>query len=137
MRILFDTNVVLDVLLRREPHRRAALRLLARVETGRLTGQLCATTVTTLHDLISKALGAARAREEIRKLLGLFEIASVHRTVLDAAARSPFADFEDAVLSEAAREAGAEGLVTRNTKDFQHARLPVYTPDELLAAFEA
>jgi hypothetical protein len=56
---------------------------------------------------------------------------------LDAALRGAFLDYEDAVAHEAAREAGAAGIVTRNGKDFAHACLPVFDPPALLSALVA
>jgi predicted nucleic acid-binding protein len=79
LKVLFDTNVVLDVLLGREPHVAASADLLARAETGDLTGYLCATTVTTLHYLTAKAIGPEQASTHLRNLLALCEIAPVHR----------------------------------------------------------
>ena len=64
MRVLFDTNVVLDLLLARQPHVETAAALVARVERGELTGCLCATTVTTIFYLASKAVGAEAARAQ-------------------------------------------------------------------------
>ncbi len=133
MRVLFDTNVVLDLLLARQPHVETAAALVARVERGELTGCLCATTVTTIFYLASKAVGAEAARAQLKLLLGLFEVAPVNRSVLDGALASGFADFEDAVLHEAAVLWGAECLVSRNGRDFRRARLPVYAPGELEA----
>ena len=97
--MLFDTNVLLDVLLKRQPFVRDAALLVSHVEKGHLTGLICATTVTTLF-------------YEALKL--------------------PFADYEDAVLHEAARHAGADAVVTRNTKDFSGAALHIYAPQELI-----
>lgn len=48
-----------------------------------------------------------------------------------------FRDYEDGVLHQAALSAGVDGISTRNTKDFQHSKLPVYTPEELLSALNA
>ena len=73
MRVLFDTNVILDLLLERQPHVEAAAALVARVERGQLKGCLCATTVTTIFYLASKVVGAEAAREQLKLLLGLFE----------------------------------------------------------------
>lgn len=101
---------------------------------GSLSGLLCATTVTAIHYLSVRVLGPPQARSEVRKLLRLFEVAPVTRAVLEEALDSPLRDFEDAVLTEAARQTGAEGIVTRNVKDFHRSPLPVYAPDELLAA---
>ena len=102
MRILFDTNVILDVLLDREPFSSTAAKLFSEVEAGNIAGYVCATTITTLHYLASKVMGAASAKEQINKLTMLFEIAPVNRAVLDAALLSEFKDFEDAVVHEAA-----------------------------------
>lgn len=136
MRLLFDTNVVLDVMLDREPHVAASAEVLSRVEAGDVTGCICATTVTTIHYLATRALGAARSLGEVRKLLSLFELAPVNRTVLETALDLGFPDYEDAVLHEAARQVSAQGIVTRNSRHFKKASLPVYTPEELSRALD-
>ena len=137
MKVLFDTNVVLDHLLDREPHADTAERLLNLVDTGRIEGVICSTTATTIHYLASKAVGAAAAVEHLRKLLAIFDVACVDREVLQGALDLGFADFEDAVLHEAARKVGATAIVTRNGKDFARSSLPVFDPSELLAAVYA
>jgi len=134
VKVLFDTNVVLDVLLNREPHAEPAARLLSLVDTGELEGVICATTVTTVHYVACRARDDATARRCVEHVLELFDIASVDRPVLLAALRPGFADFEDAVLHESAVAAGAAAIVTRNPKDFAGASLPVFDPSELLAA---
>ncbi|MBM3263041.1 MAG: PIN domain-containing protein [candidate division Zixibacteria bacterium] len=133
MNILFDTHVVLDVLLKRLPHAPTAARLFAAVEHRFLTGFVAATTMTTIFYLAEKVAGASQARQDIRRLLTLFTVAPVNRPVLDDALQGQFADYDDAVLHEAARHIGAEGIVTRNGGDFTAATLRIYTPDELLA----
>jgi len=137
VKVLFDTNVVLDVLLAREPFVRPATLLLCMVDRGEIRGLLGATTLTTLHYLASKGIGRERAREQVRRLLDLFDVAPVDREVLHQALEVDFPDFEDAVLHEAARAVGAEAIVTRNGNDFRQATLPVYTPEELLRALQA
>lgn len=137
MRLVFDTNVILDVLLARDPFVEASARVFDANVRDRVSGLLGATTVTTLFYLVSTARDADSAHNQVRELLSLFEIAPVNRRVLEAAATSPFADFEDAVLHEAARVAGSDGIVTRNASDFARATLPVYTPSELLSALDS
>lgn len=132
MKILLDTNVVLDLLMDRQPHADAAVELFARIENGNVAGCLCATTITTLFYLTAKAVGTARARDEIGKLLSLFEPAPVNRIVLKSALQRDFNDFEDAVIHEAARLVGADAIVTRNLKDFTKPRIPVYSPEEMV-----
>jgi len=134
VKVLFDTNVVLDVLLAREPHVGVVALLLSLVDNKRIDGVLCATTVTTIHYLAAKAVGPKQAETHIRALIALFEIAPVTRDVLARAMDCGFADYEDAVLHEAAVLSGAAAIVTRNGKDFARATLPVLAPVELLAA---
>lgn len=133
MRVLFDTNIPLDVLFSREPHLRFAQRLLEHVNHGDLEGLLCATTLTTIYYLSAKTVGAERARKVVGELLAMFEVASVDQTILKRALDLGFADFEDAVLHEAAHAAGADAIVTRNSRDFARSTLRVYEPAELLA----
>lgn len=137
MKVLFDTNVILDVLLQRAPHVAASASLLSRAEAGEVTCYLCATTVTTLHYMTAKALGSEQACAHLRNLLALCEIAPVHRPVLEKALDAGFHDFEDAVLHEAARQVAADAIATRNLQDFKKSVLPVYTPEELLKVLAA
>lgn len=137
MRVLFDTNVILDVLLARSPHAEPAIALLDRVAAKEVHGLLGATTVTTIHYLTSKALGTRGAQQHLRTLLGLFDIAPVTRAVLTDALGLGFPDYEDAVLHESARHAGAEGIVTRDSQGFMKARLTVYAPAELVRLLRA
>lgn len=106
--------------------------LLDRVASRTLDGLLGATTLTTIHYLATKVVGARAARGHLRTLLGLFEVAPVTRVVLTDALDLSLPGYEDAVLHEAGRHAGAEAIVTRNATGFAKARLKVYAPDELL-----
>lgn len=137
MKVLFDTNVVLDVLLARDPHVHDASKLFALVDRGLLVGSICATTATTVHYLAAKSVGAARARVLVQELLELFQVAPVDGAVLERALHLAFSDFEDAVLHEAASASGVSAIVTRNGGDFVEATLPVFAPNELLAAIAA
>ena len=136
MKILFDTNVILDVLLDRDPFSEPASYLLSRVERSEINGFVCATTITTIYYLTAKILGPKAAIPHIDSLLSLFEIAPVNRAVLENAMSTKFNDFEDAVLHEAARRAGVEYIVTRNVVDFRNSKLPVYEPMEFIKILE-
>ncbi len=132
MKMLLDTNIVLDLLMDRIPFTDAAAELFSKVEDGTVIGYLCATTITTIHYLVAKAVGALRAEEEIKKLLKLFEVAPVNRQVLESALVTDFSDFEDAVIYEAAFYVGAEAIITRNQKDFKKSLISVYSSEEMV-----
>lgn len=137
MKVLFDTNVVLDVLLAREPFADVAARLFSLVDRGDLDGAICATTVTTVDYIAAKSVGPKKTRELVGRLIGMFEVAAVDASVLERALELEFDDFEDAVVHEAARACGADAIVTRNGRDFARASLRVLDPVELLAAIQA
>lgn len=135
MRILVDTNVVLDVLLARQPFLGPSAAVFGLVEQSRIDGLLCATTITTIDYLLCQGMPRPAAKDALRKLLNLFEIAPVNRAVLEEAMNSRVTDFEDAVLDQAGRLAGAERIVTRHQPDFRHAVLKAFEPDEFLFNF--
>lgn len=131
MKVLFDTNVILDVLLKREPHAEFAIKLLSAVENKTIQGYLCATTVTTIDYLLAKTIGKQLAKEHVASLLSLFLIAEVNDKTLKAALDSDFDDFEDAVLYYAGQNVNIDCVVTRNYEDFTAAQLPIHKPQEL------
>jgi len=131
LKILFDTNIVLDVLMDRLPYSDAAVELFSAVEDGAIIGYLCGTTITTVFYLASKTVGTETAHVEIKKLLSLFEVAPANRHVLESALALDFNDFEDAVIHEAACHVGADAIVTRNQKDFKKSRISVYSSEEM------
>lgn len=137
MRVLFDTNVILDILLARQPFVTDATQLFGMAERKEIDGFLCATTVTTIYYLLSKAASDSVSRSSIRSLLTFLDVAPVNRSILQAALALPFNDYEDAVLHESARQAGINAIVTRNGQDFRQAILSVYAPAALLAALKA
>ena len=132
MNILFDTSVVLDVMLDRAPFSEPASHLLSLVEQGDITGFICATTVTTIHYLATKDLGKDHAQNQIKNLITLFDIAPVNRPVIEDALKSKFSDFEDAVIYQSARLVGVEAIITRDIKGFKKSGLPIYSPTEIL-----
>jgi predicted nucleic acid-binding protein len=134
LNILFDTNVVLDGLLDREPFGHQAALLFNAAEESTINGFICANSVTTLFYLMQKAKSQQFARQKVKALLDLFEIAPVNRSVLEDAVHNGFRDYEDGVVYQAALAIHADGIVTRNTADFRNSKIPIYSPLELLVA---
>jgi predicted nucleic acid-binding protein len=131
--ILFDTNVVLDVLLDRKPYVEASAAGWAVVETGKgVNGMLAAHAVTTIHYLIRKEKGNAKAEALVSAILKVFGVAPVDSPILQEALRLRFSDFEDAVTAAAARSAGCEYIVTRDPKGFRGSPVLALTPEALL-----
>jgi predicted nucleic acid-binding protein len=128
-----DTNVVLDVLLDREPHAEHSERVFAAASRGAIRGLLGATTLATVHCIAARDVGERKARTYIEHLLSLFGVAPVTADVLQGALTLNLPDYEDAVLHEAGRRAGATAIITRDRAGFAKGRLTVYTPSEVIA----
>jgi predicted nucleic acid-binding protein len=135
--VLFDVNVVLDVLLDRAPHVTASAAVFAAVETGAAKGLLAAHAVTTIHYLIRREMAPAKARRILSAILGVFDIAPVDAAVIRDALDLPCSDFEDAVTAAAARAAHCDCIVTRDEKGFHGSAVPRFTPEGVLPLLRA
>jgi predicted nucleic acid-binding protein len=135
MTILFDTNVLLDVLLGRT-HAEEGLFLLDRARDGSVDGAVAPTVLTNTFTVGRRTAGADVARSFIESALSFLDVASVsHAGAMRAARR--YEDFEDGVIGEAAAEHGANVICTRNVEDFGPARPEVLTPRELVGLLQA
>ncbi len=132
MRVLWDADVILDVLLEREPNDVASARLMSEIERGQVSGYVCDTTLVTLHGVAQRLVGSERAAREVQKLLLLFDVAPTNRVVLESALAQKKLDFENAVLYEAARHVGADAVATRSFAPFRGAEIPIASPEKLL-----
>jgi predicted nucleic acid-binding protein len=135
LKVIIDTNIILDVLLERTPFFKPAVEIFCLVEDSKIEAFICATTVTTIDYLLTKSLPLKKARTALGHIISLFEIAPVNRAVIERALNSRVADFEDAVLEESGKIAGADCIITRNVKDFKYASIKVFEPIEFLAFF--
>lgn len=135
-KVLLDINVVLDVLADRQPFADDAVAVLARIEKGSLQGFLAAHSVTTLHSLLSKHLGKAKARRVLTDLLQLLGIVPVDEDRLRHALALAWNDFEDAVQAACAEKVEADWLVTRDKRGFKRSAVKPVTPSELLALMQ-
>lgn len=133
-RVLVDLNVVLDVLLDREPHSDAAAALWAAVESDEAEGVVAAHCITTLHYLATRSGGRPFAHKCVSGVLSVFAVAPVDGSVLQQAIAMGWGDFEDAVCAAAATAAGCQAIVTRDATGFKAAALPTLTPLEAVAA---
>ena len=126
-------NIVLDVLLKREPHFKASRAVWAMVETGSVDGLLSAHAVTTIHYLIRRHLGEVKTLRVLTELLEVFDVAPVDGAVLNRALIISASDFEDAVTAAAARHAKCDFIVSRDTTGFRGSSVPCLTPEATIA----
>ena len=132
-RILFDLNIILDVLQERQPFYEDSARLLAYAETGRIQGWIAAHSVTTLFYLVAKDKSPDQAKVTITRLMQFLHVAATDQSTIELALNLPYRDFEDAVQAIAATQNKMDYLVTRNPKDYQPPILTIMQPAEVLA----
>ena len=136
MKILLDTNIILDLLLNREPFSNEAVEIFSLVESKKVEAFLCATTITTIYYLISKSLNKSQSDKVIEDLLQLFNVTKVDKDVLLASLKINGEDFEDSVLYTSAKFENIDVIITRDKKGFTKSKISVQEPREFLAAFK-
>jgi predicted nucleic acid-binding protein len=136
IRVLIDTNIILDVLFDRQPFVEDAVKLWQFVEAKRVIGYLTATTLTNIFYISRKQLGLERARNVIADLIVVFEVWPVGKEVLSAALSLPFADYEDAVQEAVAQQASVDAIITRNLADYTHSTFRVMTAGDIICEIE-
>jgi predicted nucleic acid-binding protein len=133
VRVLLDTNVVLDVLLRRGAWLTEAAVIWEASADGRLSGCVTASAMTDIYYIARKLSGADAARRAVRQCLDSFVILAMDRDDLEAAYASSVADPEDALQIACAARHGLDALVTRDPAGFPAAPVPVWSPSDLIA----
>lgn len=132
MRVLFDTNIVLDVLLKLEPWVTESMAVWQANDGGQIAGYVLASAITDIFYVARRLAGLEIARTAVRTCLEAFEICVVDRRTLEQAEGLPGNDFEDNVQIACASIADLDAIVTRDKKGFKAATIPVLAPSELL-----
>jgi predicted nucleic-acid-binding protein len=130
--VLFDSDVLLDILAQRQPFVIASAQALNTVMKKQVQGFVSGHAITNIFYILRRQIGSEAARKLIENLLQHIQIASVTNQVIHQALQSPIKDFEDAVTSAAAMSAGLEIIVTRNQADFVASLVPAMLPEEFL-----
>jgi predicted nucleic acid-binding protein len=136
MKLLFDTNVILDVLARREPFFADSLGALDLIGGKGVLGAMTANSVTDLFFLYRKHQpDSGKRKSALRTLMNALEVLDTTRALCLSALDSPISDFEDAVVAESAKSWSADFIVTRDEEGFGGSPISAITPTELLDRF--
>ncbi|MGZ3582957.1 MAG: PIN domain-containing protein [Ktedonobacterales bacterium] len=127
VRVLLDTNVVLDWLLDRAPWADEALPLWQARDTGRLIAYIPASVLTDIFYIARRQVGAIAALAGVDQTLAL-EVVAVDKAILLRARALPGNDFEDNVVMACAEAERLDFIITRNTDDFQHSPVKAIEP---------
>lgn len=141
MKVLLDTNVIIDVLQNREPWCKSGKEIFLSVARKDLSGCITAKEAADIHFFSKKQFkGEAnvddKARQILIKIFALFEILDTTESDCKNALSFPNNDYEDALMIETALRSGVDCIITRNTEHFSESPVKVYTPDTFVAACE-
>ena len=132
MKVLIDTNIVLDVLCNRQGLMEASRKVMQLCEVGKINGALCTLSLVNISYIARKQLNRDQIKEIVRQMGLIFHVEDLKQQNLQRAVDSDMKDFEDAVQAECARRIKAQYIVTRNIKDFTESPVPAIKPEELL-----
>lgn len=133
MRVLIDTNVILDILQKREPFFTDSYRALRRALENDAECLISASAATDIFYVLRKSLGSAQqAKEHIDQLAQVVSFADVQGMDIHTALMRAMPDFEDAVVDAVAERSGASYIFTRNIKDFTGSVVPAILPADFL-----
>jgi predicted nucleic acid-binding protein len=131
-KVFVDTDIIYDMLAKREPHYQAAAKLFTLADDGKIQIFVSALAVANIHYLISKQLSPDEAKQIIRKFRLLVHVAPINEKIIDLALNSDFKDFEDAIQHYCALENDIQILLTRNLRDYKKAQISVMTAQDFI-----
>ena len=133
MKILIDTNILIDYILKREPYTESAEKILFLCKNRKIDGCIAAHSVMNMFYILRKEMTVNEIRLFIVSLSKVTDIIGVDKPkIFRAIVNENFKDFEDCVQMECAKEFCADYIVTRNIKDFQNSVIKPILPDEFL-----
>ncbi len=129
-RVFVDCDVILDLLLARQPHLSATVQLFMLFQNRKLEGCVSPLIFSNLFYILRKATSTPEAIEALEKLRRITRTLTVDDLIVDSALSSSFSDFEVAIHYFTAESHGAQAVVTRNKRDYKTANLPVFDAEE-------
>ncbi|MFN7566133.1 MAG: type II toxin-antitoxin system VapC family toxin [Microcystis sp.] len=133
MKILIDTNIIIDNALEREPFWNASEQVLSLIEKGTIAGYISASTFSDLYYIIRKARGRDWTLTYLKQLITFCQIATVNQAAIRMAFTTNFQDFEDSIQYSTAVVNKLDAIITRNPQDFPIVTPRIITPEQLIA----
>jgi predicted nucleic acid-binding protein len=131
-KVFVDTDIIYDLLAKRDPFYLAAARLFTLADEGKIQVFISALSLPNVHYLLSKKKSEEEAKQILRKFKILVNVTPLDEKIIDLALNSEFSDFEDAIQYFSALQNEVEVLLTRNLKDYKKAQISVLTARDFI-----
>lgn len=135
-KVFIDSDIILDVLARREPFYNDSSKLLSLAETKRLQAFTSPIVMANVYYILRKLTSKSFTLESLRKLRVFIKIVPVSEKHIDQALSSGFSDFEDAIQYFSSTDRHLGFIITRNKKDYKPDKISICTPSEFLKIFQ-
>ena len=137
MKVMFDSNVIIDALTERDNNYKSSRQLIRYVVAGSIKGYITAKQVTDIYYSVRKYYSnKEQIKGLIRIILNTFEILPTIKSDIAYSMNSQIEDLEDALIDEVCAVNCVQNLVTNNAKDFEKAKSTIWTPNQLLSIIE-
>jgi len=137
MKVLLDTNVVLDAIAKREPFWDNAQKIINLILDNKLEGYITANSITDIYYIARKHLSQNDLHLAMRSLFKVFDIIDVFGMDCRKALDFPLDDYEDALLAVCGNRAEVDYIVTRDEEFLHQAKIPVIAPADFVKLFAA
>ena len=132
MKVLIDTNIILDVLCNRKEFVDDSIKVFKLCEVKKIIGYISALSIPNIVYIMRKELNSEKVKEILEKLSLIFEIVDLKSDDLKRATTLDFKDYEDAIKSAQANRIKANYIITRNIKDYNNSKVTAIKPSELI-----
>ena len=133
MRVLIDTNVLLDYIANRTPYADAAEQIMIMCKDNKIDGCIAAHSIMNIFYILRKNMTVSERKNILFYLSQITEIIGIDKQkILNSISNDVFSDFEDCLEAQCAKSFSADWIITRNIKDFENSAIKAITPDKFL-----
>jgi len=135
--VFIDTNIVIDLIARREPFYEEAATLFSLADKKQIELSVSSLTIANTSYILLKQVDSIKAKSILRKLRLIVTTLTLDDKILGLALNDElFADFEDGIQYFTAIENNQDYIITRNLKDFKNSKLPVMTAKQFIESID-
>lgn len=136
IKVLVDTNIILDILLKRELFFKESYEMFTLLIQNKITGYISATTITDIYYISKKQIGHDKSILFLKELIDIVDVLGIDKRIIVFAINKNFIDFEDAIQISAAEMNELDCIVTRNVKDFDNTKMLVVEPKNFIKIYK-
>lgn len=136
IKLFVDSDIILDLLAKREPHYIHAAKLFTLIDQQKVTAFTSPIVFANLHYLLKKKTSNQSALKSLRKLKTLINVLPTNERIIEQTLNSEFKDFEDAIQYFTSVNNSINLIITRNVKDYKKGKISVSTAEEFIMTWE-